>query len=69
LDRYTAYVEARKWVCEESPTGAHHWMIGRGHEGVSHGQCVYCRARRKFDIRVNGECGEITLERPTGGEG
>lgn len=34
---YAAYLKGDSWKCSFSPTGAHHWMVGR-HETV----CKYC---------------------------
>ena len=38
------YLDAQRWRCESSPTGAHHWHIAQ----LGHGICQHCRKRRKF---------------------
>jgi len=34
---HAAYLKGDGWKCSSSPTGAHHWRVGR-HESV----CKYC---------------------------
>ena len=44
------YVAAGKWACQQSPTGAHHWVLNGGNVGV----CRHCRAQKKYPI-IPGE--------------
>ena len=34
-------------VCENSPTGAHHWVLGAPSSTMA-GECKYCHAAREF---------------------
>ena len=47
VNRYDEYVKSRSWVCKDSPTGAHHWLIN-GHCGC----CKYCGEEREFVISL-----------------
>jgi hypothetical protein len=33
--------------CSDSPTGAHHWVLGSP-SATMHGKCKYCHAERAF---------------------
>jgi hypothetical protein len=33
--------------CSDSPTGAHHWVLGSP-SATMHGECKYCHAERAF---------------------
>ena len=39
---YVDYLNGENWRCSNSPTGAHHWVIG--HQTT----CKYCLAVRQF---------------------
>jgi hypothetical protein len=39
---YSEYLKGDAWKCASSPTGAHHWIVGR-HDSV----CMHCQANSK----------------------
>jgi len=41
---YDEYKESGSWKCQESPTGAHHWIIKD-----KKAKCDYCSEIRKLD--------------------
>ena len=47
---YRKYVESKMWQCEDSPTGAHHWI-----ETSEHGtfKCKWCGRDREFPKTFN----------------
>ena len=41
------YIRSGRWMCSESPTGAHHWV----ETSVSKlFDCKYCHVNRKFSV-------------------
>jgi len=44
--------QLKKAKCKDSPTGAHHWIIGSSEraEGTAMGECKYCGERRRFNL-------------------
>jgi hypothetical protein len=40
IDKDKEYIEGKTWVCEKSPTGAHHMIIS---EGGKTQRCKYCK--------------------------
>ena len=45
------YYERGEWMCDDSPTGAHHW-IEVDKDGVKVFLCKYCRKVRELDREV-----------------
>lgn len=59
------YVERGNWQCSESPTGAHHDMLGQypGDDGPLVGRCKWCGRERNYPRWAGGNGNAVESER------
>ena len=51
---YQRYLKSDVWVCEDSPTGAHHWVeIPMNMKMVGTFLCKWCYGRKRFPTTFN----------------
>ena len=54
---YQDYLNSGRWACQDSPTGAHHWVQITTTEQIQVGgyfRCKYCGDVKKFPISYVG---------------
>jgi len=46
------YIRSGRWICKESPTGAHHWKeVPEVERGIF--VCIYCWENKRFPTTYN----------------
>ncbi len=54
----TYYIESKMWKCDESPTGAHYWLLN------DHMFCIHCKETKEIPepITVHQAKGRAMVE-------
>lgn len=63
MDRKTwlsreAYLKSDVWKCEDSPTGAHHWIEIKGPKTSGIFYCKWCGDAKKFPLTFSDAMGK-----------